>query len=199
MRLNPARITPLAVVLVLLAACDGAPPPPVPGSGFDPGDYRAAHESGDTAAYEHEDRFVAAARTVIDFLRGEVGYDAVTLSDTVTFYLPPEGGGGTAKVPAADLRDRAGWRIRSAGGQVYALVPPASASHLDTRFGRHMRCFEYDLADDFAELARLPHVGTMLEPSDRTSCLQSWNLTLVFQADTLPPRLVAAVYDQWEW
>lgn len=146
-----------------------------------------------------EDRFVAAAGTVIDFLRGEAGFDALNLSDTLTFYLAPEGGGGTVEVPARDLRDRAGWRVRSGAGHTYGLVPPAGSSRLETRYGRHMRCFEYALEDDFPELARLPHVGTRLEPSDMSSCLQSWNLTLVFQADTLPPRLAAVVYDQWEW
>ncbi len=147
----------------------------------------------------HEDVFVAAAVTVIDFLRGEAEFDALDLADTVTFHLAPEGGGGTVEVPAVDLRDRSAWRVRSGGGQIHALVPPTGLSRLETRFGRHMRCFEYALEDDFPELAGRPHVGTRLEPSEMSSCLQSWNLTLVFQADTLPPRLAAVVYDQWEW
>lgn len=154
---------------------------------------------GRTAVAEGEERFVAAAGTVIDFLRGEAGFDALRLSDTVAFYLAPEGGGGTATVPAGDLRDRARWRIRSDRGLTYPLVPPAGASRLETGFGRHMRCSEQALEDDFPGLARLPHVGTRLAPPDMSSCLQSWNLTLVFEADTLPPRLAAVVYDQWEW
>lgn len=151
------------------------------------------------AASVNEERFVAAAGAVIEFLRGRAEFDALNLSDTVTFYMAPEGGGGTEKVPAADLRERTAWRIRGGGGQAHALVPPEGMSRLETRFGRHMKCFEYALADEFPELARHPHVGTRLEPADMTSCLQSWNLTLVFQAETLPPRLTAVVYDQWEW
>jgi hypothetical protein len=42
-------------------------------------------------------------------------------------------------------------------------------------------------------------VGTKLEPPDFSSCLQSWNLTLMFVADETSPTLLAAVYDQWEW
>jgi hypothetical protein len=146
----------------------------------------------------HDEAFVTAAEMVIDFLRGAVGFGALSLSDTVTFYLAPESGGGVAKVAASDLRDRYAWLVRSYEGQPYVLVPPAGLSGLTTRFGRHMKCFEYDLANEFPELARFPHVGTRLEPDNVTSCLQTWNLTLVFAA-ALPPRLAAVVYDQWEW
>jgi hypothetical protein len=31
------------------------------------------------------------------------------------------------------------------------------------------------------------------------SCLQTRNLTLVFDPNRTPPTLIAAVYDQWEW
>ncbi len=62
-----------------------------------------------------------------------------------------------------------------------------------------MNCAEYPLSSRFPELARLPHVGTKLEPGDASSCLQTWNLTLVFDPNQRPPTLVAAVYDQWEW
>jgi hypothetical protein len=143
--------------------------------------------------------FMAAAEMVIEFLQGGVEFGALSLSDTVTLYLAPESGGGVAKAAASHLRDRSSWRIPSHGGQTYVLVPPASLSGLTTRFGRHMKCFEYDLAKEFPELARFPHVGTRLEPNDFTSCLQTWNLTLVFEAHTLPPKLAALVYDQWEW
>jgi hypothetical protein len=114
----------------------------------------------------HDEAFVAAAEMVIAFLRGDDGPGALSLSDTVTLYLAPESGGGVAEAAASHLRDRSSWRIRSYGGQTYVLVPPASLSGLTTRFGRHMKCFEYDLANEFPELARLPHVGTRLEPED---------------------------------
>jgi hypothetical protein len=146
-----------------------------------------------------EEAFVAAAEMVIEFLQGDGELDALSLSDIVTMHLAAESGGGVAKVAASELPDRSSWRIRSYGGHTYVLVPPASLSGLTMRFGRHMKCFEYDLAIEFPELAQLPHVGTRLEPEDMTSCLQTWNLTLVFEADTLPPKLAAVVYDQWEW
>jgi hypothetical protein len=148
---------------------------------------------------EHEGAFVAAAETVIDFLRGDAGFNALRLSDTVTFHLAPQGGGGVAKASATDLRDRAAWRIPGPAGHSYDLLPPAGLSRLTTHFRRHVRCFEYDLEDEFPELAPMPHVGARLEPADMMSCLQTWNLTLVFEADAMPPRLNAVVYDQWEW
>jgi hypothetical protein len=39
----------------------------------------------------------------------------------------------------------------------------------------------------------------MLRPPGSTSCLQTWNLTLVFEPGSDPPLLVVAVSDQWEW
>jgi hypothetical protein len=33
----------------------------------------------------------------------------------------------------------------------------------------------------------------------RDSCLQTRNVTFVFDPNKKPPTLVAAVYDQWEW
>jgi hypothetical protein len=146
-----------------------------------------------------EAAFVAAAETIIGFLQGNADYSVLALTDTVTLYLAPQSGGGVAKVPASALRDRSAWRVRSDEGLDYPLTPPAHFSHVTARFGRHFRCFEYHLADEIGELALLPHVGTRLQPDDYTSCLQTWNLTFVFQAGTMPPRLAAAVYDQWEW
>jgi hypothetical protein len=59
---------------------------------------------------------------------------------------------------------------------------------------------EYDLSSLYPELATLPHVGTMLTRAKANeSCLQTWNLTLVFDSGATPPTLVAVVYDQWEW
>jgi hypothetical protein len=179
-------------VACVLSGCSG--PDPSRGSGQPD----ASPEAG-TALSPHEDSYVTAAETVIDFLRGDAGFGALSLSDTVTFYLAPEGGGGTKKVAASDLRDRAAWSVRSDGGQAYPVIPPAGLSRRTTRFGRHLKCFEYALEDDFPVLAQSPHVGTRLEPENTTSCLQTWNLTLVFRGDTLPPVLDALVYDQWEW
>jgi len=70
---------------------------------------------------------------------------------------------------------------------------------LRTKVGRHFNCVEQSLASKFPRLALLPHVGTMLEPENAGGCLQSWNVTFVFDTSKNRPRLVAAVYDQWEW
>jgi hypothetical protein len=160
-----------------------------------------AHLSGSTKAPQdaRERAFVAAARTVVAFLRGDAEFRALQLADTVVFHLAPESGGGVAQAAADDLGDRAAWRVRSHAGHTYVLVPPANLPRLKTRFGRHLKCFEYDLAGVVPQLARLPHVGAMLEPEDSTSCLQTWNFTFVFDAHAWPPRLTAVVYDQWEW
>jgi hypothetical protein len=143
--------------------------------------------------------FVAAALRVLDFLRGDAEFTALNLADTVTLQLAPQSGGGQAHVAAFDLRDPGAWRVMGDAGLVYPFAPPAELTHRAAVFGRHVRCFEYDLAAEFPELAQLPHVGTRYEPADRMSCLQTWNLTFVFEAGTMPPRLVAVVYDQWEW
>jgi len=69
---------------------------------------------------------------------------------------------------------------------------------LTTKVGRHFNCNEQSLATKFPRLAQFPHVGTVLEPANRTSCLQTWNMTFVFDTSSRP-RILAAVYDQWEW
>jgi hypothetical protein len=71
-------------------------------------------------------------------------------------------------------------------------------SKLTTKVGRHLNCREQPLAAKFPQLAHLPHVGTMLQPENFGSCLQTWNMTFVFDTSTRP-RLVAVAYDQWEW
>jgi hypothetical protein len=60
-----------------------------------------------------------------------------------------------------------------------------------------MNCREYPLSSRNGELAWFPHVGVMLAYG--TGCLQTRNLTLVFDPNEKPPTLIAAVYDQWEW
>jgi hypothetical protein len=145
---------------------------------------------------------VDAATAVVAFLRGDVDFDRIRLADTVTLYLSPEGGGTRRAVPREMLRDRSTWMVRSrdlpqARGMAYSFVPSKGNAELTTRVGRHLKCFDYPLSSMYAELAQFPHVGTMLAYG--TSCLQTENLTLVFDAIEKPPTLVAAVYDQWEW
>jgi hypothetical protein len=139
-----------------------------------------------------------AATQIIRFLRGEVGFERIRLADTVTLYVSPEGGGTRTALTRQQLRDRSNWKVPVLGIEP-SLVPPQGLTRLTTRVGRHFNCREYPLSSRFAELARLPHVGTRLDRGQESSCLQAWNLTFVFDPDERPPTLVAAVYDQWEW
>jgi hypothetical protein len=144
-----------------------------------------------------------AAKQVIGFLRGEVGFDRIRVADRVTLYLSPEAGSARKEVTRESLRDPSNWSIRTADtryaqGMMYSFVPTKGPAELTTRVGRHFNCREYPLSSRFAELARLPHVGTRLMYGTN-SCLQTRNLTLVFDPNQKPPTLVAAVYDQWEW
>jgi hypothetical protein len=139
----------------------------------------------------------SAARRAVEFLRGNAPFEQIELSDTVTLSVAPEGGGGHATFSREQLRQSSAWRVRS-GGRIFSLTPPSSMTKLTTKVGRHFNCSEQLLATKFPRLAELPHVGTMLEPLNRTSCLQTWNMTFVFDTSSRP-RIVAAVYDQWEW
>jgi len=139
----------------------------------------------------------SAARLIVDFLRGKASFDQINLTDTVTLAVTPEGGGGQATFARHQLREPSAWRVRS-GSHMYPLAPPAGMTKLTTRVGRHFSCNEQSLATRFPRFAMLPHVGTLLEPANRSSCLQTWNVTFVFDTSA-HPRLVAAVYDQWEW
>ena len=81
----------------------------------------------------------------------------------------------------------------------YSFVPPRRLTKLTVREGRHFNCLEYSLGSRFPELATVSHVGVKLEPDKLTSCLETWNATFIFDWSTGRPRVVAAVYDQWEW
>jgi len=139
-----------------------------------------------------------AAKDVVGFLRGDVGFEKIRLADTVHLYLSPEGGGTRSAFPREALRKPSNWVIHS-GRQTYAFAPTGHFTNLTAKAGRHFNCLEYPLASRFPDLARLPHVGVKLEPNSPKSCLESWNATFVFDTSEKPPRLVAAVYDQWEW
>ena len=169
------------VVAFLFAACSG--------------------QEGDTGAVPstatEASELNAAGRAVIRFLQGRLPFDSVALADTVTLYVAPEGGGGRAAYSRDELRNPANWTVVS-GGRSFVLVPPAGSATLTTKTSRHFNCMEYALASRNPELARFPHVGTRLQSGQTTSCPGSWNLTLVFDSME-QPRLVAALYDQWEW
>jgi hypothetical protein len=161
----------------------------------------AAESAAETAPRSRaSESLVRAAEAIVGFLRGEVGFEQIRVADTVALCLGREGGGTCTEVSRASLRTPEGWRVHSDETRMtYPFAPPPWLTQLATAVGVHFRCFEYPLADDFPALAYLPHVGTKLLPPDFSSCLQSWNLTLVFAADQDFPTLVAAVYDQWEW
>ena len=140
----------------------------------------------------------SAARQVLGFLRGTVAFDSLELADTVVLRVSPEGGGGRAAIARDGLDEPSRWVVRS-GERSYSFVPPSALDSITTRPGRHFACVEQPLSSRFPELARLPHVGVKLEPVSGGSCLQTWNATFVFDSSARPPRLVAVVYDQWEW
>lgn len=148
-----------------------------------------------------------AATEVVGFLRGEVPFARIRVADTVILQLSPEGGGTARRVAREMLRRPSNWNVRSRpiatgrAGHVYSFAPHRHLTELTTRVGRHLNCMEYDLSSISPELAAMPHVGTMLSPPRREyeSCMNTWNLTLVFDSAAQPPMLVAAVYDQWEW
>jgi hypothetical protein len=142
---------------------------------------------------------VEAATAVVDFLQGKVGFERIRLADTVSLYLGRDEGGTRRAVAREQLRDRRNWWVHSTGlRHRYSFVPPARTAELSTRVGRHVNCLDYPLASTLPELARFPHVGTRLMYGT-DSCLQSWNLTLIFDPRTMPPTVIAALYDQYEW
>lgn len=184
-------MTTMAAALFCLAACGGGEtrgrmPPGASGQ-------EAPQERGDPGS-RSDSALVAAARQVGAFLRGRASFDTSLFKDTVELQVAPEGGGAQRAVASSELAERSGWTV---GGR--SLVPPADDRELAVAVGRHLSCVEAPLATRSERLARLPHVGMSLRPAEGGSCLQSWTLTLVFDTTAGSPRVVAALYDQWEW
>jgi hypothetical protein len=144
---------------------------------------------------------VDAAKNVVAFLRGEIDFNRIRLANSVTLYLGQEAGGVRREVTRAMLRNPRNWNVRLEGvrGHSYSLVPPKGLPVMTTRVGRHFRCRDHPLSTISEDLARFPHVGVLLTPENGGSCLQVWNLTLVFDPKEKPPTLIAVVYDQFEW
>ncbi|HJU67554.1 MAG TPA: hypothetical protein VJ650_04830 [Gemmatimonadaceae bacterium] len=148
---------------------------------------------------EEPGSLLEAATAVVRFLRGELPFDSVRVADTVSLYLGLEEGRTRRRVARDVLRNRTNWRVQSRSlRHSYSFVPPQGNAALTTREGRHLNCLDYALSASFPDLAQLPHVGTTLRYG-ADSCLQTWNLTLVFDPHDRPWKLVAAVYDQFEW
>jgi hypothetical protein len=180
------RFLPLSLVLVVLA-CDASPEP-------EPAAEPAPTPPAAAAAAGKADQLVSAAERIVAFLEQEAALDTLLLADTVTLYIAPEGGGQQRALARAELVARDAWRVGER-----TLVPGFEGGDLITRAGVHINCREYQLATRVPELARYPHVGTRLNMADGESCLEGWNTTFVFDSASASPRLVAAVYDQWEW
>jgi hypothetical protein len=148
---------------------------------------------------------VEAASDIIGFLQGSVAYEQIHLADQVALHLAEEvlnpGGKNPLILSREELRDPSNWKVYSPRTEItYLFAPPRIDAELTTSVGRHFECQETTLAEhNLEELGRLPHVGTMLYPKNASSCLQSWNLTFVFNPNLKPPTLVAVVYAQWEW
>ena len=161
---------------------ESSPPPTTTGSGFSSAE------------------LVAAADSLIGFMKGDVDFDDLRISKSVDLHLSPEGGGNHVTVARSRLADRDSWKVRSKTlDMTYNFVPARELTELTTKVGRHLNCMEYSLSSRVKRLAAHPHVGASLAPRDADSCLQTWNVTFVFDPKVEPPTLVAAVYDQWEW
>jgi hypothetical protein len=139
-----------------------------------------------------------AAEGLVAFLRGAADFATLNVADTVDLVLPVEGGGTRQRLSREVLRDRQAWLI-GVNGRRYSLVPAANLTRMKIAPGRHYNCREGLLSARVPQFGESPHVGVRLEPSDTESCLQGWNVTFVFDTASGPLRLVAAVYDQWEW
>ena len=143
-----------------------------------------------------------AALNVASFLAGDTELDTLMLADTVELHLAPEGAATSTstsvRLARNELRERDAWRI-GAGNRSFSFVPPKALTKTTVRAGTHFACREVPLASRAPALATRPHVGVRREPPRSTSCLETWNVTFVFDTIAARPALVAALYDQWEW
>ncbi|MEO5568721.1 MAG: hypothetical protein ABIR92_09525 [Gemmatimonadaceae bacterium] len=143
-------------------------------------------------------RLESAASDIARFLTGKERFDALALADSIDLHIAPEGGGGHARISRERLRDPKEWRVDSAG-KSHTFVPRGLRTRLVADVGHYMNCRPSMLSTRFPRLAAMPHVGIRLEPPRVRSCLETWNATFVFDTTGGVPRLVAAIYDQWEW
>lgn len=177
----------MGIVLAFLVGC----------SSNEASDIETPTAERSTAASD-ESQLTAAAADVVGFLRGELPFGELEIAPEVALQLASGGGGTRLEVKGDSLRKLENWHVFSeATGIDYSFLPPENSANLVTREGKHLNCFEYDLSSRADGVAHLPHVGTMLSSGD--SCLQSWNVTFLFDPEEEKPTLVGAVYDQWEW
>jgi hypothetical protein len=187
---------------IAVSACDGerppaespdAPPVDAPPAGAPPSpDTPSTGAAGTVHEYAY---LLDEAEHLLAFLRGEDDLDRTLLADTVTLHVAPEAGVAPVRRAREQLADRGAWRVGP-----YVLVPPPNLPQVTAAPGLHFNCMPGDLAGKVPQLAGTPHVGLRLADAEEpTSCLRTWNLTLVFSGDAAAPRLTAVVYDQWEW
>lgn len=206
MAVRPAPL-PALWLTALLVGCAGGESQPRDSGGVAPAQPPAAAgvDTSSAAWARSADRRAAlerAADDVVSFLAGGAKLDTLAIADTVELHLAPEGAGtsATASVRLARdaLRARDAWKI-DGGGRSFSFVPPARLTKRTVRAGTHFDCREIPLASRAPGLSARPHVGVRLEPPEPKSCLETWNATFVFDTSAARPRLVAALYDQWEW
>ena len=143
----------------------------------------------------NHDSLTDAAVEIVEFLRGSATLDANLLADSISFLVAAEGGGAVRVVARSVLRARSEWRVGE-----YSLVPPGSLTELTLQPGSHINCREMSLGSRFPEFDGLPHVGVRLALPGAASCLQTWNVTLVFLEQAAGrQKLIGVAYDQWEW
>jgi hypothetical protein len=206
MALRPAPL-PSLWLTALLVGCAAGESEPRDSVVVAPSQQRAparvdASSAAPTLSAERRAALERAADDVVRFLAGDVRFETLALADTVELHLAPEGagtsGGVSVRLGRDALRDREAWTI-DAGGRAFSFVPAARLAKRTVRAGTHFNCREVPLATRAPALARRPHVGVRLEPAEPKSCLETWNATFVFDTNAARPRLVAALYDQWEW
>lgn len=151
--------------------------------------------SGPAGSIEHEYAYlVDETEQLVAFLRGMGTLNTGLLNDSIVLYLAPDGGGKQRAMTLEQLKERSAWQLDN-----YSFVPPDGMKELTIQPGLHFNCKPMLLSNKFPELAKKPHVGARLAVSEEAGCLQTWNLTFVFNENPTTPHLIAVVYDQWEW
>ena len=181
----------IVIALLLCACADDAPPAEQPAA--------VDTTTAQPATPDPDEQLRVATRNIIGFLSGQAPFDSIDVADSVTLYMNPEGTVIQRALTREQLRDTANWSLRWGRGD-YPIAPPRPPSEVQMRVGRHFSCLaESDLATVMPQLAAQPHVGVRVVPQGGDSCIQVWNSTFVFDTSTARPRLVAVVYDQFEW
>ena len=159
------------------------------------GEPEAAGQAPASSEESNRESLRDEAAEIIEFLRGSAALDASLLADSVSFWVAAEGGGAVRVVARNVLQARSEWHVGE-----YNLVPPSSLTEITFQPGAHINCREMSLGSRFPEIGGLPHVGVRFALPGTASCLQTWNITLVFQEQEAGQhKLIGVAYDQWEW